>query len=327
MTRYIGRRLLLMLFTLFVISVVSFVLIKAPPGDYLSAYLAALGASGAEFSKDDIDSLREQYGLDQPTYVQYAKWMKGIFRGDFGWSFYWRRPVSDILKAQLPVTILLSLVTTAFIYVIAIPIGIYSAVRQYSALDYLTTFFGFIGLSIPNFLLALILMYLFNKGFGVSIGGLFSRAFESAPWSLAKLVDLLKHLWAPVIVVGTSGTAGLIRVMRAMMLDELQKQYVLTARVKGLPERRVLLKYPVRVAVNPILSTIGWQLPLVISGFVIVSVVMNLPTVGSSLLAALLSEDMYMAGSVVLLVSALTVVGTLLSDILLCIADPRIRYT
>ena len=326
MARYIVNRILIMFLTIAVISVISFAIIQAPPGDALSSQIAAMGAIGAHFTEEEVEALRISYGLDQPVYIQYAKWISGIFRGDFGWSFFFRCPVSEILNAQLPITVVLSLLTTFFIYLVAVPIGIYSAVRKYSAADYIATFIGFIGLSVPSFLLALVVMYLFYKGFGISIGGLFSQEYIQAPWSLAKIWDMIKHLWAPVIIVGAAGTAGIIRVMRAMLLDELKKQYVQTARVKGLKERKILLKYPVRVAINPILSTIGWQLPFIISGFVIVAVVMDLPTVGSSLLAALLAEDMYLAGSVILLISTLTVIGTLLSDILLVLADPRIRY-
>jgi len=311
---------------LFAISIISFILIKAPPGDFLSTYIAQMEATGTQLSQEHIKSLRTRYGLDQPTYIQYGRWMWQIFQGDFGWSFYWKRPVSEILRERLPFTVLLSLITLIFTYAVAVPIGIYSAVKQYSIGDYGFTLMGFIGLAIPNFFLALVSMYVFYKYFGISIGGLFSRQYARASWSFGKIIDLINHSWVPIIVVGTAGTARIIRILRAMLLDELRKPYVQTARAKGVRERTLLFKYPVRVAINPILSTIGWQLPFIISGFIIVSVVMNLPTIGSVLLTALLAEDMYLAGSIILLLSSLTVIGTLLSDILLCIVDPRIRY-
>jgi len=326
MLNYIIKRVIHMVFILFVISIISFVLIKAPPGDFLSTIIDKMEAAGAQMTQEQIESLRTHYGLDQPTYIQYGKWMWQIFHGNFGWSFYWKQPVSEILQERLPFTIFLSLMTLIFTYVIAIPIAIYSAVKQYSVGDYGFTLMGFIGLAIPNFLLALVLMYVFYKYFGISIGGLFSREYTHAPWSLGKVIDLINHCWVPIIVVGTAGTASIIRVLRAMLLDELRKPYVQTARAKGVRERTLLFKYPVRIAINPILSTIGWQLPFIISGFVIVSVVMDLPTIGFIFLTALLSEDMYLAGSIILLLSSLTVMGTLLSDILLCIVDPRIRY-
>ena len=326
MISYISKRIIYMCFILFVISIISFVLIKLPPGDYLSTYIASMEASGVQLDQEYIEVLRTQYGLDQPTYVQYGKWMWQIFQGNFGWSFYWKRSVSEILLERLPLTILLSLITLIFTYVVAIPIAIYSAVKQYSIGDYGFTLMGFIGLATPNFLLALVLMYVFYKYFGISIGGLFSREYAYAPWSFKKIIDLINHSWVPIIVVGTAGTAKIIRVLRAMLLDELSKPYVQTIRAKGVREKTLLFKYPVRVAINPIISTIGWQLPFIVSGFVIVAVVMDLPTIGSVLLAALLAEDMYLAGSIILLLSSLTVIGTLLSDILLCIADPRIKY-
>ncbi len=326
MVNYIIKRVIHMFFILFVISIISFVLIKLPPGDYLATYISHMQVTGAQIDQECIEILRTQYGLDQPTYIQYGKWMWQVLQGNFGWSFYWKQPVNEILLQRLPFTILLSLITLIFIYVVAIPIAIYSAVKQYSIGDYGFTLMGFIGLATPNFLLALVLMYIFYKYFGISIGGLFSREYAYAPWSFKKIIDLINHSWVPIIVVGTAGTASIIRVLRAMLLDELRKPYVQTARAKGVRERTLLFKYPVRVAINPILSTIGWQLPFIISGFIIVSVVMDLPTIGSVLLTALLAEDMYLAGSIILLLSSLTVIGTLLSDILLCIVDPRIRY-
>jgi len=317
---------MIMIVTLVVISVVTFLLIKAPPGDFLSSYIASLGAGGSLVTQEEVSVLRIRFGLDQPIYVQYAKWIGGILRGDFGRSFYWQKPVSDIIREQMPLTIAVSLLTLVFIYVVSIPIGIYSAVRKYSVGDYAITTLGFIGLSVPPFLLALLLMFIMYKVFGSSIGGLVSRAYANAPFSFGKMLDIAGHLIAPVIVVGAAGTAGVIRIMRAMLLDELRKPYVQTNRAKGLKEGTMLLRYPVRIALNPIISTIGWQIPLVVSGFIIVSIVMDLPTIGSTLLTALLSEDMYLAGGIVLLLSTLTVVGTLVSDLLLAVADPRIRF-
>ncbi|MCB0062206.1 MAG: ABC transporter permease, partial [Caldilineaceae bacterium] len=269
----------------------------------------------------------ERYGLGQPVYVQYWKWVSGIlFRGDFGRSFAWNMPVSDLIWGRLTLTFVLSLSTLLFIWIVAFPIGVYSAVRQYSVGDYIATFFGFLGVAIPNFLLALVLMYIAFKYFNQSVGGLFSPDYQEAPWSLAKVGDLLAHLWIPIIIIGTDGTAGLIRIMRANLLDELRKPYVVTARAKGLPEWKLLLKYPVRVALNPFISTVGWVLPSLVSGSAIVAIVLSLPTTGPLLLRALLSQDMYLAASFLLMLSILTVIGTLLSDLLLAWLDPRIRY-
>ena len=268
-------------------------------------------------SEEVVAALKEQYGLDKPLPLRYLKWMRGMLRGDFGVSWTWGRPVSELVLERLPLTVLLSLSTLIFTYVVAIPIGIYSAVNKYSIGDYLFTGIGFLGLAIPNFLLALVLMYVFFTRFGISIGGLFSPAYENAPWSFAKFRDMLNHLWVPIIVIGTSGTAGLIRKVRALLLDELGKDYVRTARAKGLKERTVIVKHAVRIAINPILSTIGWHLPGIISGSTITSIVLNLPTTGPLLLRALQAQDMYLAGSFVFWLSMLTVIGTFLSDLLL----------
>ncbi len=314
--------------TLVAVSVVAFAIIELPPGDFLTSYIANIAADGQTASQQLVDSLREQYGLDQPVLVQYTKWMGNIlFKGDFGQSFEWNRPVVEVLWSRMSMTVMVSLATLMVTWMIALPIGIYSAVKQYSPGDYIATLLGFIGVAVPDFLISLVLMYIAFKYFNQSVGGLFSPQFESADWSFAKLLDLLSHLWIPVIIIGLAGTATLIRVMRANLLDELRKPYVIAARARGLPERTVILKYPVRVALNPFISTVGWVLPGLVSGSIIVSVVLSLPTVGPLLLRSLMSQDMYLAGAFVLLLSILTMVGTLLSDILLAVVDPRIRYS
>jgi peptide/nickel transport system permease protein len=311
---------------LLITSVVGFVIIQLPPGDYLTSYIMELEARGRIVDEAEAASLRKQYGLDLPIYSQYFKWMGKMLRGDFGRSFQWKRPVSELIAGRLPLTVTISLFALIFTYIVAIPIGVYSATHQYSVGDYTFTVVGFAGLAIPNFLFALILMFLFYKYFNLSIGGLFSPEYAGAVWSLAKFADMLKHLPLPIIVIGTAGTAGLIRVMRGCLLDELRKQYVITARAKGVAERTLLFKYPIRVAINPIISTIGWTLPGIISGEIITSIVLSLPTMGPLLYQALLSQDMYLAGSTVVFLTFLTVVGTFISDILLVWLDPRIRY-
>ena len=326
MLHLILRRLLWMIPTLFVISVISFTIIQLPPGDYLTSYIAALEETGETVDAAEVAALRKRYNLDDPIYLQYIKWMGGLLRGDLGMSFEWNRPVKQLIGERIMLTIIISIVTLLFTWALAIPIGIYSAVKQYSVGDYVFTFIGFIGLATPNFLLALIFMYVGYTVFGASAGGLFSPVYQNAPWSLAKFMDLLGHLWIPVIVIGTAGTAGLIRVMRANLLDELRKQYVITARAKGVHRLKLLLKYPVRVAINPLISTVGWVLPAIVSGSVITAVVLGLPTTGPLLLRSLMNQDMYLAGSMVMMLSSLTVVGTLISDLLLLWLDPRIRY-
>lgn len=325
MFAYILRRAIVAACTIVVVSVLAFVIIQLPPGDYLTSYIATLEAQGDAASYEQIEVLRRQYGLDRPIYAQYGKWVWNMLHGDFGISLEWNRPVLELIGERLPLTVAVALSAILFTWTLAVPIGIYSAVRQRSPGDYLFTLLGFIGLAVPHFLLALVLMYAAYAWFGTSIGGLFSPGFEDAPWSLARFWDLLKHLWIPAIVLGAAGTAGLIRILRANLLDELRKPYVVTARSKGLPEWKVILKYPVRVALNPFVSTVGYILPGLISGGVIVAVVLGLPTVGPLLLRALLAQDMYLAGTIVLLLGAMTVIGTLLSDILLVILDPRIR--
>jgi len=327
MLTFIGHRLLQLIPLLIAISIISFVLIQLPPGDYLTTYIQQLELSGTDVSEGTVQSLKQQYGLDQPMYMQYFIWIKNILlHGDFGRSFTWNEPVSDVIGERLGLTVVISICTLIFTWIVAIPIGIYSAVRQYSFLDYVFTIVGFIGLALPNFLIALVALYTVFVNTGVALTGLFSPEYVNAPWSFAKLIDLLKHIWIPTLIIGTSGTAGLIRVMRGMLLDELQKQYVITARAKGVKEQKLLFKYPVRMAINPLISTIGWTLPAIISGEAIVSIVLNLPTTGPMLLDALMTQDMYLAGSFIFILSILTVIGTLLSDILLAWVDPRIRF-
>lgn len=326
MREYLIRRLVFSIVVLIGISVISFIVINLPPGDFLTTYITNLEERGIEVEAELAQALRVQYGLDQPLFLRYFTWMGNLLRGDFGESFLYNRPARDILFARIPMTAMLALVTLVFELAVAIPIGVYSAVKQYSIGDYIATVFGFIGLAIPNFLLALVLMFAFFHGFGILPGGLFSPEFRDAAWSLARVMDMLRHLWVPVIVIGTSGTAGTIRVMRAMLLDELGKDYVKTAISKGVPKWKVVLRHPFRVSLNPIISTIGWLLPAIISGEAIVSVVLNLPTTGPVMLEALRSQDMYLAGSFIMLLSVLTVIGTLISDILLAVIDPRIRY-
>ncbi|MBS4194265.1 ABC transporter permease [Lederbergia citri] len=327
MLTYIGQRLLQLIPLLIAISIISFALIQLPPGDYLTTYINQLELSGTKVSEGTVISLKRQYGLDQPIYAQYFIWIKNIvLHGDFGRSFTWNEPVADVIGERLGLTIVISIMTLIFTWIIAIPIGIYSAVRQYSILDYVFTFIGFIGLALPNFLIALVVVYTVFVNTGVAITGLFSPEYVSAPWSIAKFLDMLQRIWVPILIIGTAGTAGLIRVMRGMLLDELQKQYVITARAKGLKEGKLLFKYPVRMAINPLISTIGWTLPAIISGEAIVSIVLNLPTTGPMLLDALMTQDMYLAGSFIFILSVLTVIGTLISDILLAWIDPRIRF-
>ena len=324
--RYVLKRLLWMIPFLFAVSVVAFVLIQAPPGDYLTTFIAKLGESEEVLDQATIDNLRQRFGLDRPLYVQYFKWVGNLLQGDFGMSFEWRQPVSDLVWERMGLTLLLSMATLLFTWAVAFPIGVYSAVRKYSIGDYVATTLGFIGLATPNFLLALILMYVGVVHFGTDVGGLFSSEYKNAPWSWGKVLDLAAHLWLPVVVLGTSATASLIRIMRANLLDELNMPYVDTARAKGLSEFWLILKYPVRVALNPFVSTIGWVLPNLVSGAVVTAIVLSLPTAGPLMLQALLAQDMYLAGAFVLLLSSLTVIGMLLSDILLVLLDPRVRY-
>ena len=325
MLKYATRRLLYMLLLLLVLSMVSFVVIQLPPGDFLTSYIVELQQSGQPADEALVAALKQRYGLDEPMWRQYGTWMWGLLQGDMGMSFERRQPVAELVRARLPITILISLLTTVFAYGVAVPIGIFSAVRQYSIADYAFTVIGFIGLAIPNFLLALVIMWLLYSQFNTDIGGLFSPEFELAPWSFARFVDMLKHLPPVIIVVGTGSTAWLVRVMRGVLLDELSKPYVIAARAKGISEVTLLLKYPVRVAINPIVSTIGWTLPQIVSGATITSIVLGLPTTGPMYLQSLRSQDMYLAGSFTMFLTALTIVGTFVSDILLAWLDPRIR--
>lgn len=328
MFAYLVRRVLYMIPTLFIISLISFAIIQLPPGDYLTSYVATLRAQGDQVDAAEMDALRERYGLDQPVYVQYYKWISGILlRGDWGQSFEWRKPVNELIWERIGLTMAISGTALLVSWFIAIPIGVYSATHQYSWLDYLLTLFSFVGLGTPGFLLALIIMFWAQSRLGINVGGLFSEQFILAPWSWAKFVDMLKHIWIPLIIVAVGSTAGNIRITRANLLDELNKPYVETARAKGLKERNLIWKYPVRVALNPFFSTVGWSLASLISGATLVAVVLGLQTEGPMLLRALTSQDMYLAGSFILLLSTLTVVGTLISDILLAIVDPRIRLS
>ena len=327
MRAYITRRFLYMLLMLVMASVVAFAVITLPPGDYLTSYIMRLKSQGADVGEAEAQALRIQYGLGRPVYIQYFKWVNQLLHGYLGRSFEYNKPVWDVLKVRLPMTLMVSISTLIVTYIIAIPIGIYSAVRQYSIGDYFFTVIGFAGVSIPNFLLALVLMVFAYRRFGISIGGLQSMKYIGQPWSWLKFVDLLKHLPVPLFVIGMAGTAYLIRVMRATLLDEIHKPYVQTARAKGLRESRLLVKYPIRVALNPIVSTIGWSLPGIFSGQTIVSIVLDLPTIGPVMYKALLTEDMFLASSTILITTALTQIGTLISDILLVWLDPRIQYT
>jgi peptide/nickel transport system permease protein len=327
MLQFIIKRTLLMIPTLFAISIVTFVIIQLPPGDFFTTYISSRAAMGESIDQTVVEDIKAQYGFDQPIYVQYGKWIWNIIsKGDFGTSYQKGKPVSELIGERMALTIALSLFALVITWILAFPIGIFSAVRQYSVLDYVFTFLGFIGLAVPSFLIALVLMYVSFKYLGQSVGGLFSPAFSDAPWNWAKVQDLLAHIWIPTVIIALEGTAGLIRIMRANLLDELHKPYYVTAKAKGLSEFQALMEYPVRVALNPWISSVGWVLPGLVSGATIISVVLNLPTTGPMQLEALLNQDMYLAGSFVLLLSVLTVVGTLISDILLAWLDPRIRY-
>jgi len=325
MLAYLLRRLGLAALTVWAVSVLSFVVIQLPPGDYISSYIAQMTASGSFVSQQEAEALRQQYGLDKPIWVQYMRWIGMVMQGNFGMALEWHRPVSEVIGDRLWLTMAVSGAAILLTWLLALPIGIYSAVRQYSVGDYVATFLGFIGLAVPSFMLALVLMYLGFTLFNMNIGGLFSDEMAQAPWSWAKAWDLVKHLPLPAAILGLAGTAQLIRIMRANLLDELRRPYVVTARARGLGEWRLILKYPVRVALNPFASTIGYLLPYVVSGSIIVSLVLSLPTVGPLLLRALIAQDMFLAGTIVLLLGVLTVIGTLLSDILLMWIDPRIR--
>jgi peptide/nickel transport system permease protein len=322
---YIAHRIVLAIFTVWAVSVLAFIIIQLPPGDYITSYIAQMAATGSIVTEQEAENLRIQYGLDQPIYVQYGKWMVMIAQGNFGMSMEWRRPVVEVIGDRLWLTMIVSFAALLLTWVLALPIGIYSAVRQYSLGDYTFTFIGFIGLAVPNFLLALVILYFGFVFFDANIGGLFSVEYQDAPWSIAKVWDMAKHLPIPALILGLAGTAQQIRIMRANLLDELRKPYVVTARAKGLSEAKVIVKYPVRVALNPFASTIGYLFPYIVSGSIIVSLVLGLPTVGPLLLKALIAQDMFLAGTIVLMLGVMTVVGTLISDIILVWIDPRIR--
>ncbi len=329
MLKYILKRSLYAIPTMFVISILVFVTIQLPPGDYVTKMIENMRnqAGGAHWTPEFQEAMRERYGLNEPVPVQYAKWAGNIlFRGDFGYSFENSEPAEKMIMDRLGMTIVVSFSSFVFTWIVALPIGVLSAVKQYSLADYFFSFIGFIGLATPGFLMALVLMFLAFKYGNTSLNGLFSPEYETAPWSFAKVLDLLNHLWIPMIIIGISGTAGLIRVMRANLLDELHKPYVEAARAKGLSEWRVLVKYPLRQAMNPFVSTIGWTLPSLIAGEAIVSIVLNLPTTGPVLLNALLKQDMFLAAGFLMVLSLLTIIGSLVSDILLAWLDPRIRY-
>jgi peptide/nickel transport system permease protein len=326
MLNYILNRVFAGILTIWVASVISFVVIQLPPGDYVTAYIANLQSMGTAVSTEEAAALRIQYGLDQPIYVQYAKWFGLMMRGNYGMAMEYNRPVAEVIGDRMTLTVIVSLAAIIFIWALALPIGIYSAVRQYSLLDYLFTFIGFIGIAVPNFMLALIIMYVGFKYFNIeSIGGLFSPEMSMEPWGWPKIIDLIQHLPLPAIVLGLAGMAEVVRIMRANLLDELRKPYVVTARAKGLAEHKVILKYPVRAAMNPFASTIGYIFPFIVSGSIIVSLVLGLPTVGPLLFKALIAQDLFLAGTILLLLAVLTVVGTLISDLILMWIDPRIR--
>ena len=325
MARYIVNRLLLMIPTLIVISIIVFTIIQLPPGNYLESYIAELQAQGESVDPQKIAFLREHYGLDKPLVEQYLRWAGGMLVGDFGYSFEFNMPVSRVVGDRMFLTVIVSLATVLFTWLVAFPIGIYSATHQYSWGDYGLSFLGFLGIAVPNFMLALVMMYVANVVFGTSIGGLMAPEYIDKPWSWAKVQSVLAHSWIPVLVIGASGTAGMIRRLRANLLDELQKQYVVTARAKGLPPGKVLRKYPLRMALNFFVSDIGSLLPAVISGAEITAVVLSLPTTGPMLLSALKSQDMYLAGSFLMFLALLIVVGVLISDLALAALDPRIR--
>ena len=324
MLSYVVHRLIVMVPTLLAISALVFIIIQLPPGDYLTTIIIELEQQG-QAGRERIEFLRQEYGLDKPMVEQYFRWLYGMLQGDFGWSFEHQLPVTQVVGDRMFLTFVVSFATIIFVYLVSFPIGVYSAVRQYSVGDYTLTFLGFLGLATPNFLLALVLMYIANVYFGTSIGGLMDPEFIDQPWTLAKAQSVLAHLWVPVVVIGTSGTASMIRRLRANLLDELHKQYVVTAKAKGLSKGKTLLKYPLRMALNPFIADIGNLLPEVISGSVIISVVISLPTTGPMLLTALQSQDMYLAGSFLMFVAGLTVLGTLVSDLALAVLDPRIR--
>jgi peptide/nickel transport system permease protein len=325
MLRYILQRILLIPILMVIFSVMVFALVQAPPGDFLTSYIATLSSSGSSLEKEEIEMLKQQYGLDQPVHIQYLRWAENLLQGNLGLSLEYQRPNAELISERLGLTLILALFAFIFTWVVAIPIGIYSATHRNSLLDYLFTIINYVGVATPNFMLALILMWWAYSYFEISVTGLFSREFEQAPWSLAKMLDLLKHIWLPMIIIGMAGTARLTRVMRANLLDELNKPYMVSGRARGLSEWQLVMKYPVRMAINPLASTIGWYLPELFSGSLIVATVMNLQNIGPLLLRSLINQDMYLAGSILMIYCFLAIIGTLISDILLAWVDPRIR--
>jgi peptide/nickel transport system permease protein len=327
MLSYIISRLLRMIPQILLISILAFIIVQLPPGDYLTEYMNRLRSTGVTVDQYEVERFTKMYGLDQPMHIQYLKWITGIVtRGDFGYSFDWQKPVNDVIVGRIGITFFIAFLSFIVCWSFAIPVGIYVAVKQYSIADYFFTFLGFIGLATPGFLLALVIMYVAFAHFGIKVGGLFSPEFETLPWSLAKFVNFLSHLWLPVMILAIGGTANLVRTMRATMLDELRKPYVTVARAKGLSEFAVLMRYPVRIAINPILSTFGWLLVWFFSGGMVVEIVLNLNTAGPVLWRALMRQDMYMAGAYIVIIGTLTALGSLISDILLAVVDPRIRF-
>ena len=326
MIAFVTRRLLLGMLTIWLISVLSFVIIQLPPGDFVDAYIAQLAASGSTVSAAEAEAMRQLYGLGQPFYIQYAKWIARVVVGDFGESMEWRRPVVEVIGDRIWLTLALSFAALIVTWALALPIGIYSAVRQYSVGDYIFTFIGFVGIAVPNFLLALVIMYFAFTLLGANVGGLFSAEMTLAPWGWDKVWDLMKHLPLPAVILALAGTAQLVRIMRANLLDELRRPYVVTARAKGLSEMRTVLKYPVRAALNPFASNLAYQFPALISGGIIISIVLGLPTVGPLLVKSLVAKDMFLAGTIVLLLGVLTVVGTFISDLVLMWVEPRLRH-
>jgi peptide/nickel transport system permease protein len=325
MLRFIVTRLLLLPLLMLLFTVVVFAMVQAPPGDFLTSYVAMLASSGSSMDAAQVEALKQQFGLDQPIYIQYLRWLESLVRGELGLSLEYQRPNTELIGERMLVTILLALFAFVITWIVAIPAGIYSAMHKNTALDYLFAILNYVGVATPNFMLALILMWICFSHFGLMITGLFSPQYTQAPWSVARFIDLLKHIWLPGIVLGVAGTARLMRIMRANLLDELNKPYVVMARAKGMSEWALVVKYPVRLAFSPIISTIGWYLPQLFSGSLIVATVMNLPNIGPLLLRSLIQQDMYLAGSILLIYCGLTIVGTLISDVLLALFDPRIR--
>ncbi len=310
---------------LLAVSVVAFIIVNLPPGDFADAYAASKISSGETVTAEELEAIRNRYGLNDPAFVQYFGWLKNMLRGDFGYSWSYSRPVVEVISERLPMTIVIAMGTLLFTYVMAIPLGIYSAIRQYSVADYTFTVIGYVGLATPNFLLALVLLYFANSWFGVSVGGLFSLEFQDAPWSWARMKDFLAHLWVPILVLGTAGTAFQLRIMRATLLEELNKMYVTAARATGLSEFRLIMKYPVRLALNPIVSTLGWELTTVISGAPIIGLVLSLPDTGPMFINALRTQDMFLAGAMLLIYCLLVMIGSFISDVLLMLVDPRVK--